>query len=341
MRVVDDHALVEDVLSSVVAQIRAGVDRTGEIIFVKCGVTAVDRIVWADIPVHAGDGGPGVLRVASARIRRRFVRDVLAKGRAGTQPRNNALWGVYWILRASRTPGNRAQYLQAGHGFVSVGSEKRLRCWIDAGLGEECRIKDALGNGGLAAHTRPFRAAEEEQLVLNHRPANGVAELVAREVISRQAIGAVVIGVGGQVGDTVKFIQRIVEIVGSRLGGHVDYAAAGAPVLRGKVRGRDTKFLHRIQRNTLSDRCSEEVNVVAAIEQDTSIRRALTVDGHAGTTTTLHVFIYISGCRDQVVWIAGQSWKIRDLLRRNYLREGLVLGIHGGRFRRSCNFDGC
>ena len=62
----------------------------------------------------------------------------------------------------------------------------------------------------------------------------------------------------------------------------VDHAAAGASVFRREVRGHNPELLHRVQRNALADRCGEQIDVFAAIQQDVGVRRALAVDGITG-----------------------------------------------------------
>src|SRR6516225_5713417 len=103
------------------------------------------------------------------------------------------------------------------------------------------------------------------------------------------------------------------ELVGPGLGSDVDHTASGATIFSRKVRGRNTKFLNRIQRNALTNRGGEQIDVLSAIEQNVGVSGALAIDCNAGTASALHVFTYVAGSSNEIIRIARQRWKIGDL----------------------------
>ena len=154
-----------------------------------------------------------------------------------------------------------------------------------------------------------------------------------------KVVGVVLIGVGRQRGNAIEFVQRSVELVGARLGGDVDHAAARASVLRREVGGHNAELLYRVQRNALTDGSGKQIDVFAAVQQDVGVGRALSVDGIAGAASALHVFGYVTRSRNQVIRVAGQSRQIGDLLRRDNLGQRLGFGVDHSGFARGRDFD--
>ena len=101
---------------------------------------------------------------------------------------------------------------------------------------------------GRALLRRILVSAEEEGFVLDHRPAEHAAVLIAvkRRNGAARAVGKPVVGVQRRVAHEV--VARAVQIVGARTGHHVHNRPARLPVLSREEVGLHLKLLHRIHR---------------------------------------------------------------------------------------------
>src|SRR5262249_11832931 len=123
--------------------------------------------------------------------------------------------------------------------------------------------------------------AEEEQAILDNRPADGSAKLVAlqqRLFEGRRALPEDVPN-GVQIGVAQKLVRRAMELVPAGAGRRADDGATSPPVLRAVVIGDDLKLRHGIGR-WLRDLIGESLIagavgvVVDAIQQEVVIRAA-------------------------------------------------------------------
>ena len=120
-----------------------------------------------------------------------------------------------------------------------------------------CRFTGEAGNiGGGQAVPQSLITSKEEGSILNDGPSQGKPELVSDKVGSIASLKGIqgvpieeVPSIQGTV--AVKFKQRTVEFIGSRLGGGNDHAAREAPILSRVGAGQNAKFAHRVhpQRN--------------------------------------------------------------------------------------------
>src|SRR5437016_14348936 len=120
----------------------------------------------------------------------------------------------------------------------------------------------------IAAGSVPLCVAEEENLVLLDRPAHGTTELVANISWLRFAAAVIEKRIRSELRNAVVLISRPVETIRSVLRRHVHDCARSAPVFRSEVVCQHAHFLHRIQRNRLTNRGRELVVVRGTIEKN-------------------------------------------------------------------------
>src|SRR5207245_6580680 len=93
------------------------------------------------------------------------------------------------------------------------------------------------------AELRALVRAEEEEPVLDNRPAQAAAVLIALELIRSQ--GEKVAGVEGAIAQELE--RRSVESVGSRFRHDVDYGPGSPAIFGAVVVGLDTELVQRVR----------------------------------------------------------------------------------------------
>ena len=152
------------------------------------------------------------------------------------------------------------------YGLNAVGSKQ-------AQLGERGGI---FGDAGLLALA--LKGEEPEHPVLDHRTADGAAKLLpAVGRIDGGAVGLLLIGIERLITEVGE--RRSVEVIGSRLGDHVDGGAFGAAIGRRETLRADQELFHRFQ-GKLHDRPADgAVFVVDAVDGDVGVAANIAVDG--------------------------------------------------------------
>src|SRR5207244_2317068 len=95
-----------------------------------------------------------------------------------------------------------------------------------------------------------------------------------------------------------------------------------------EVAGDHAELADGIERRALSHGSGEEVDVLAAVQQDVGGSRALSVDGEARAALRRIVAAHVAGGADQRVSVTRQGWQFGDLLAGYDLRELLVFGLY-------------
>ena len=151
---------------------------------------------------------------------------------------------------------------------------------------------------GQARHRRESRhslclaaalvVAEEERLVLEHRAAEGAAELILREIGlgTVRAVVEEVVRVEGIV--AVELEAAAVQLVRTGLDLQVDYATQRAAEFRGIGGGLELELVQGIDARKDHDGLEPGLVVVDAIEHVVVVARALTVGGKRGGGTPGH-----------------------------------------------------
>src|SRR5436190_1206687 len=155
-----------------------------------------------------------------------------------------------------------------------------------------------------------LHGSEVEHFVLNDWSADGATELLAMEVFERFVVG----GVCRESFETLEMKEAAVQLVGSRFGYDVHYAASATAKLRGGACGYDLEFLHRVEGDI--DGCAlstdllaeEAVVIVAAIEADVIENPALSGEVDFVAIRTLHD-TYSRREGQKILEFSAQNWR--------------------------------
>ena len=122
-----------------------------------------------------------------------------------------------------------------------------------------------LGISGRLSQPLALVIGEEKSLVLLDRPTQRGSELASAILIVLRGLQERA-RIGGLVAEIT--VQRTMQVIGARLGNHVDDSAQGAPVLRSEAVVDDAKFTDRFLRRSSPLRACAFVDVVGAIHSD-------------------------------------------------------------------------
>src|SRR5262249_49286833 len=311
----DQEVIVEVGLAGIEPRIGAVIHRAGEEILTLQRVATIDLSLLALVPVNAHDRLIAVLRVSGPLIGRQREASFSESRKIGRQSAESA-----------EVPDS--EYLAIDRSGQFVRSEECLGG--GAGSRDQLRSRNHVDCRSAAANAGPFRAAEEVQLVFFDRAADGIAKLIARESAFLVALRVVFKAVGGQRRDPVEVEDRAVKRISAGLRRHVDDAAGSAPVLGRKVAGDDAKFMHRIERDSLTYGGREGIVVVGAVEQDIGARRPLSVKREVRATShgrAAGVLGPVARYRNQVIWVAGQSRQVGTLFAGDDALKLLMLSV--------------
>ncbi|GBC83165.1 hypothetical protein HRbin10_02306 [bacterium HR10] len=292
-------------------------------------IAGIELGAIADVPIHASDQIGGVLRIAAAGIRRTIVADAMEdRERRAERP-------IAHRSRRARISSGRDEILPRD-GRQS--HQPRLQRPIaleeiarrGSGRPDELLRRDQDEPRRRTPHPNPLCTLEEEELVLLHRPADRVSELIAREDGLLDPIGIILEAIGCCGRDAIELVNGPMELVRPGLGGHIHDPGRSPPVLGREVVRDHAELLHGIERDALSHGGDELIVVRRAIEQDIGTSRPLPVDRHADTASGRIGRRDVPRRHHKRIRIARERGQLDDLPRINDLSDRLRLCVHQG-----------
>ncbi|GBC78572.1 hypothetical protein HRbin08_02068 [bacterium HR08] len=290
-------------------------------------IAGIELGALADVPIHAPDQIGGVLRIAAAGIRRTVVADAI-------EDRER---------RAERPITHRSRRARIGSGRDEIlprdgrqSHQPRLQRPIaleeiarrGSGRPDELLRRHQDEPRRRTPHPNPLGALEEEELVLLHRPADRVSELIAREDRLRDPVGVVLETVGRCRRDAVELVDGPMKLVRPGLGRDVHDPGRCPPVLGREVVRDHAELLHGIQGNALSHGGDELIVVRRTIEQDIGAGRSLPIDRHADAAPGRIGRRDVPRRHHERIRIARERGQLDDLPRINDLSDRLRLRVH-------------
>ena len=170
---------------------------------------------------------------------------------------------------------------------------------------------------------------EEEKTVLQDRTAHGAAELLALQVVSRQALLLVEIRVGVEGGVAREIKCAAVQLICARLGNDADDSGAIASVLCRVIAGENAELFDRVGIGIQNHSVAQQIVIHAAIEQERHRIRSATCDAEGAGAVIVRIVLGNARLQlGQVQHVAAVQGKIHDRAAGHRLADGRVFGFN-------------